>query len=164
MTKHRRSMSALIGGGTLALTSIVGLGTPAQAATGAVILVPITFSATGAHVLPVSFKAGDCHQVGQNEAGSRQPSYLVIDKSATSPNLYTITWNATLYTDTTQSGDVWHQKFVFRSTAGPVTTVLFDGPWMVKADQLYPWQASKQIAVTPDQANSITFVDWIGDC
>jgi hypothetical protein len=163
MFKYRRGAAALIGGGTLALTSIVGLGTPAQAATGAVILVPITFTTSAAHVLPVSFKAGDCRQVGQNEAASHLPSYLTIVKSATIQNLYTITWNATLYTVSTHLVDIWHQKFVFRSAAGPIASLTFDGPQMMDGRIIFH-QESKNLSVPQDQANSITFVDWIGDC
>jgi hypothetical protein len=163
MFRFRRSASALIGGGTLALTSIVGLGTPAQATTGAEILVPITFS--GSHVLPWSFKAGDCHQVGQNEAPSQLPSTITIEKSTAFPNLYTITWNGTLYTDRTFSGDVWHQKFVFRNSDGPIAAINFDkAPIMAITGHIYYYQESKDLPLTPDKANSITFVDWIGDC
>jgi hypothetical protein len=164
MFKFRRSASALIGGGMLALTSIVGLGGPAQATTGAEILVPISFSVSGAHVLPRTFTAGDCRQVGQNQAGSLLPSYLTIKKSATIQDLYTITWNATLYTVSTSVGDIWHQKFVFRNSAGPVATVGFDGPQMFEEGSIHYSQASKDLPLTADQANSITFVDWIGDC
>jgi hypothetical protein len=162
MFKFRRSASALIGGGALALTSIVGLGSPAQAASGAEILVPISFSVSGAHVLPRTFTAGDCRQVGQNQAGGQIPSYLTIEKSATIQNLYTITWNATLYTISTILGDVWNQKFVFRNSAGPVITIPFNG-YDVWEDVTYV-QASQDISLTSDQANSITFVDWTGTC
>jgi hypothetical protein len=163
MLKYRRSVPALVGGGILALTSIAGLGRPAQAATGAEILVPISFNASGAHVLPRTITAGDCRQVGENQAASLLPSYLTIEKSATIQNLYTITWNATLYTVSTISGDVWHAKFVFRSAAGPIITIRFDSPSMGTHGPIY-YQASQDIPLTADQANNITFVDWIGDC
>jgi hypothetical protein len=163
MFKFRRSASALIGGGALALTSIVGLGSPAQAASGAEILVPISFSDSGGHVLPRTFTAGDCRQVGQNQAGSQLPSYVTVERSATTQDLYTITWNAALYTVSTHTGDYWHQKFVFRNSAGPVAAISFDGPVMVTGRMYYP-QVSKGLPLTADQANSITFVDWIGDC
>jgi hypothetical protein len=164
MLKYRRGASALIGVGALALTSVVGLGGPAQAATGAEILVPIKFNVPGAHVLPETFKAGDCRQVGQNEAGSQLPSYLTVEKSATIENLYTITWNATLYTVSTNFGDLWHQKFVFRNADGPIAAITFDGPVMTTSGRRYYYQESKNLPLSADQANNITFVDWVGDC
>jgi hypothetical protein len=163
MLNYRRGVLALVGGGTLALTSIAGLGRPAQAATGAEILVPISFTTSGAHVLPRTITAGDCRQVGENQASSLLPSYLTIEKSATIANLYTITWNATLYTVSTISGDVWHAKFVFRSAAGPIITVRFDSPSMGTHGPIY-YQASQDIPLTADEANNIRFVDWVGDC
>jgi hypothetical protein len=167
MFKYRRNASVLIGGGLLALTSVVALGGPAQAQRAGVILVPVNFSASAAWVLPLSFKAGDCHQVGQNEQNSNIPSFLVIDKSATTPNLYTITWRGTLYTDFTTNQDVWHQSFVFRSADGPITTVNFDGPPMGvngAFGAIYYTNQSRALPLTSDQANKIRFVDWIGDC
>jgi hypothetical protein len=167
MHKYRRSASVFIGGGMLALTSVVGFGGPALAQRAGVILVPIDFSVSGAYALPVSFKAGDCHQVGQNEQNSNIPSYLTVVKSTTTPNLYTITWHGTLYTDFTTNQDVWHQSFVFRSAAGPITNVNFDGPPMGingAFGEIYYTNQSRGLALTPDQANSIRFVDWIGDC
>jgi hypothetical protein len=163
MFKFRRGAAALVGGGTLALTSIVGLGTPAQAATGAVILVPITFTTSGSYVLPLTFKAGDCRQYGQDQAAHQPASFLTVEKSATTQNLYTITWNATLSTQTSPLGDVWHQKFVFRSAAGPVTSINFDS-FTIGSGHIYFYEDSAPLLLTPEQANSITFVDWIGDC
>jgi hypothetical protein len=163
MFKFRRGASALIGGATLALASVVALGSPAEAATGALILDPIDFNVSTAHVLPQTIKAGDCRQVGENQASSLLPSYLTIEKSATIQNLYTITWNATLYTVSTNFGDVWHAKFVFRNNAGPLFTLHFDSPSM-GPHRMYYFQQSQEMPLTADQANGIRFVDWVGDC
>jgi hypothetical protein len=162
MLKFKLSACTLLGGAALALTSVVGLGSPAQAATGAEILVPITFT-PGAYVLPQTFTAGDCRQIGANQQGSQVPSYLTIEKSTTISDLYTVTWHASLYTVSTISGDVWHPKFVFRSYDGPIRTITPEGsPSM--GSGIYHFSTSVDVPLTEAQANSIRFVDWIGDC
>jgi hypothetical protein len=160
----KRSALALLGGAALALTSVVGLGSPAQAATGAQILVPITF-APGAYVLPDSFSAGDCRQVGADQQATQIPAYLTIEKSTTASDLYTVTWHAAVYTVSTLAGDVWHPKFVFRSYDGPIRTMVFpDSPSMGSGSGVYHFTRSMSVPLTADQANAVHFVDWIGDC
>jgi hypothetical protein len=161
MSPYRRIASMLLGGATLALTSIVGLSGTAQAATGAVILVPITVP--GTYALPITFMAGDCGQVGQDQEGSQDPSLLIIEKSTTIQDHYTVRWHGTLFTTQTHRVDVWHQKFTFRTTAGPVFSLNFDGPIMVPGTT-YHASGSANIVLTPEQASQIRFVDWIGDC
>ncbi len=160
----KRSVFTLLGGAALALTSVVGLGGPAQAATGGEILVPISFT-PGAYVLPETFSAGDCRQIGANQQDTQVPAYLTIEKSATISDLYTVTWHAAVYTVSTWAGDVWHPKFVFRSYDGPVRTLVFpDSPSMGSHSGVYRFSYSLNVPLTADQANAIHFVDWIGDC
>jgi hypothetical protein len=161
MSKYRRAASMLLGGATLALTSVVGLGGSAQATTGAEILVPIAFP--GAYALPRTFTAGDCRQVGQNQAGSQIPSLLTITKSTTIQDHYTIAWYGTLYTVQTLRWDVWHAKFTFRSSSGPLFTIAFEGPVM-REGTIYHVSNSADVVLTADEASQIHFVDWIGDC
>jgi hypothetical protein len=158
----KRSACTLLGGAALALTSVVGLGSPAQAATGALILDPMTFTPGTTHVLPQTVVAGDCRETGENQGGTLSPSNLVI-QNASVPNLYTITWNATLYTVDTSYGDKWHAKFVFRDASGPIFAVLFDGPSMGQ-DKIYQTSQSVDVPLSPDQVSRVRFVDWIGDC
>jgi hypothetical protein len=159
----KRSAFILLGGAALALTSVVGLGSPAQAATGALILDPISLTPGTTHVLPQTISAGECRQVGENQGSSQIPSYFTVTKSATIANLYTFTWNPTLYTNHTYDNDVWHAKFVFRNAAGPSLSLNFDGPNM-SSDVVYHPSMSANFVMTQAQADSITFVDWIGDC
>ncbi len=158
----KRSAFMLLGGAALALTSVVGLGGPAQAATGGLILDPITFT-PGTHVLPQTVVAGDCRMIGQNQAPAQIPSDLTIANGSV-PNLYTVTWHATLYTVDTTYGDVWHAKFVFRDAAGPIFTVSFDAPPLYKQGQIYHSTQSVDVPLSPDQVSRVRFVDWIGDC
>jgi hypothetical protein len=161
MHKYRRTASMFLGGATLALTSIVGLGGPARAATGGEILVPLALP--GAVTLPETFKAGDCRQVGENDAGSLIPSRITVEPSATIQDHYTVRWYGTLYTQKTHSLDYWHAKFTFRAYSGPIFSIFFDGPPMVE-DKVVQTEQSADVVVPADQASQIHFVDWIGDC
>ncbi len=159
----KRSAFTLLGGAALALTSVVGLGSSAQAATGALILDPVRLTPGTTHVLPQTISAGECRQVGENQGGAYIPSYFTIEKSTTVANLYTFTWNPTLYTNHTYDHDVWHAKFVFRTPDGPGLSLHFDGPEM-DSDVVYRPSMSANFVMTQAQADSIRFVDWIGDC
>jgi hypothetical protein len=160
MYKYRRTGSTLLGCATLALTSIVGFGGPAQAATGAEILVPLAFP--GAVTLPQTFKAGDCRQVGEEDADGQIPSRIVVEPS-TIQDHYTVRWYGTLYTEKTHSLDYWHAKFTFRAYSGPIFSIFFEGPPMVE-DKVVQTEQSAEVVVPAEQASQIHFVDWIGDC
>jgi hypothetical protein len=154
----------LSGSVLLALLATVGIGSPAHAATGEEAGVPMTFTVPGTSVLPVTFTAGDCRQVGHNQAPGLTPSSLSVQKSSQIQNLYSITWNATLYTIHTWDQDKWHATFIFRDAAGnSIFSLKMDGPGMAQG-YMYPYSASVNVSVAESQANTITKVDWLGDC
>jgi hypothetical protein len=146
----------------LALVATVGVSSPAWAALGEEANVPFSMT-PGKYVLPVTLTAGDCREVGNNQTPTYVPSDLTVQPSGT-PGLYSITWNATLYTVHTYYHDQWHATFVVRTSTGEEAFELhMDGPNMGN-NHTYQYSATQTVTVSADQAASINRVDWIGDC
>jgi hypothetical protein len=164
--KTKRGLTAVAGACIAVGVFMPGM---AQAATGSYLNVP--FSDQYSH-LPQTIVAGDCRETGQNQ----EPDLAHATIRLLPPNSAGTTdwvWSSTLYTVHSNSYDVWHAKFVFKNAAGnPVLTVKSDGPKRVvgwvrkKLGQPFYYSPTTpgSVQLTAAQYNSITSVDWYGDC
>jgi hypothetical protein len=156
-----------ITGLTLGLTALVILtqGT-ANAAAGSETSVPFV---NGKSVLPVTFIAGDCRQIGQNQLNLGRGSSEITMQQPNWNGDTILTWHAVEYTKGSFFGDTWHAKFVFKTATGIVTlTATADGLRLGNGSDRDPIQDLVQnIPVhfsTPLWYPLTTQVDWYGDC
>ncbi|MEU4224091.1 hypothetical protein AB0F17_07335 [Nonomuraea sp. NPDC026600] len=134
----------------------------AQAASGSSLGVGFTGRGVrGISVLPRTFTAGDCRQIGQN-----QHEFFAAEINLEPPQSgqSRAFWQGNLYTVSTVFTDTWHGKWLYRNASGgTVATVTMDGPEMLEGIILFIRQET-HVALTQEQWDSIAFVDWYGDC
>ncbi len=167
MFTKRRSMCILAGGALLATLS-GAIGAPAEAAGGNSRNIPWVASTYGGmSVLPQQIKAGDCHLRGVTEAGTPSKAWVELVAANTDPPGYWVEWRYSMYTDQSYIPfpDVWHATFVFRNASGAeLFRYNVDGPDMYYYDTTYTGANEGLVHVSADQVNSISMVDWYGDC
>lgn len=164
-------MRIVIGGALLATSAIVGGVGPAQAAVNTEPNVPFTIDASGSAgvgVLPVTLTAGDCREVGKNQTPDLSASSIALThdtRTGFGNNIFDVIWRYDLYTVSTWGDDVWHGWFTFKtSPSDPGFQVHFDGPPMGTGPGTSTGTLTTFVALTTDQASTIHYVDFGGDC
>ena len=115
-------------------------------------------------VLPHPFSAGDCEQEGFGYFDPSRSEVRLDRPDAGGGSRFT--WDSHNSTRHTNNADIWHAKFVFRTAFGtPVLTVgPVDSVPMRVINVPYSTVRSTLVTVDPALFNSITRVDWLGDC
>jgi hypothetical protein len=142
----------------------------AHAASGQRLNMPFV---NGRSDLTTTFTAGDCRQTGQNQEPDHQHAYISL-QPPTVVGTSTWTWGGTLYTISSRHGDRWHQTWNFKSGGNVVLIISAWGPdggnYMWPGDFNTPGipfattTQSGPINLTSFVYQSITSVDWFGDC
>jgi hypothetical protein len=116
-------------------------------------------------ILAVPFSAGDCQQLGFGSASDPQRSEVRLDRPDASGRSR-ITWDAHTFTRHTNSADIWHASFVFRTAFGTRVFAFgtFDSVGMRDVFRVYSSVGTAIVTVDPALFDTITKVDWLGDC
>jgi hypothetical protein len=164
-----RRVRIAIGGTLLAASAIMGNASPALANTNTELNVPVTFGVHGTSgwaILPTTFTAGDCRQIGANQQPDHAASDIYIKQDVDNPSRYKVTWEADLYTISNAwiSFDVWHAWFVFKKDPSDEGFQLhFDGPNMQQGT-FYVFQSSAYVYMSADEFHNLRYIDFGGDC
>jgi hypothetical protein len=127
--------------------------------------VPVTLTGNQlTSTLNDSFKAGDCIEWGKDIVPST-PSSVTLTLLDTNGDV-SVDWHGHMWTDASFSGDVWHQWFYFKNSAGTVLATVsgLDGPVMFTTNPPYDFHRFENVFINPFDFAQITKVDWWGDC
>ena len=170
MFNRGRRISALVGSAFVAVLATLIAASPADAATGKWLNVPVLHPTAGEQdqgdqavsYLPHTIVAGNCRLKGENQQAITS---IHFDHNSTGdPDLYDVTWLADAYTTSTWFGDTWHATFIFRWSSGAeMFRLKLDGPRMFE-DTAYFFVRTTQVRLTLAQQKGMATVDWIGDC
>jgi hypothetical protein len=175
MHVQKRYLRILIYAVLLAVSTVAAISGRAQAATGSEDNVPFTFGSSpvayppgtpvvGSSVLPVTFTAGDCRQMGANQDISTSVTLLAPqDNNST---IYTFDWHTTEYTVHSFTSDLWHGSWAAKDSAGnTLFTIAIDGQPLPGSGQHVIFSKSKAIQLDPfTQVFPIATIKWMGDC
>src|SRR3954454_20488040 len=102
------------------------------------------FDASGnlTSVLPVNFAVGDCTQLSG--------STIVVTRPAANGAVF-FSWHARAFTSHTNSADIWHGTFTFRTAFGTIIRTVgpLDGARMTQINQVYTWDVPGTATIDP---------------
>lgn len=155
----------MLAGALLATLPIIAAESPAYANVGYT-FEPMQDSGIGSKVsiLSRTIIAGDCRLMGTNQVPADQAEITLEASPQTGANTYALFWAGTAYTVSTIFGDVWNATFTFMDQNGSVIAQSPKiGSPLFRGDPV-EFSGFDYVHLTPEQYNSISEVEWSGDC